>query len=215
MYIPNLNSYFIHIPKCGGTSIELFFFKMHGLDLPDRDLGRYLNGKPAGRKFNWGWGVPGVRYETQHITAYHCKKYNVEDFKNSSYKFTFVRNPWERFVSEVFWKRQRMNMNISFEKQLQMHATEVNESIDIKQPHNAPMWKYVYDENNNVLVDDVFKLEEMDKAEKILSERFNQKISFGHVNKTDKKDYTEYLSPEVRKQLYPLIKKDLEVFGYE
>jgi hypothetical protein len=215
MYIPNLNSYFIHIPKCGGTSIELFFFKMHGLDLPDRDLGRHLNGKPDGKKFNWGWRVPGVRYETQHITAYHCKKYDVEDFKKSTYKFTFVRNPWERFVSEVFWKRQRMNMNISFEKQLQMHATEVNESIDIAQPHNAPMWKYVYDENNNLLVDDIFKLEEMDKAEKILSEKFGRKISFGHVNKTDKKDYREYLSPEIRKQLYPLIKKDLEVFGYE
>ena len=215
MYIPKYNSYFIHIPKCGGTSVELAFFKMHGLELPDRNLGRHLNGTEDGIKFNWGWRVPGLRYESQHITAYHCKKYGVEDFKNSTYKFAFVRNPWERFVSEVFWKRQRMGKNISFEQQIKMHASESNNNINILHAHNAPMWKYVYDADGKLIVDDVFKLEEIDKAEKVLSEKFGEKISFGHFNKTDKKHYKEYLTPEVRKQLYPLIKTDLEIFGYE
>lgn len=215
MYIPKHNSYFIHIPKCGGTSIELFFFKMHGLDLPDTGLGRYLNGNKYGKLFNWGFRVPGVTYETQHLTAYHCKKYGVEDFTKSSYKFAFVRNPWERFVSEVFWKQQVERQKITFEDQMRMHATEVNNNIDIKQPHNAPMWKYLYDENGELMVDDVFKLEEIDKAQQVLSERFGEKIVFGHTNKTNKKDYNEYLTSDVKRNLYPLIKKDLEVFGYE
>jgi len=215
MYIPNLNSYFIHIPKCGGTSVELAFFKMHGIDLPDRNIGRHLNGNALGEKFNWGWRVPGLRYESQHITAYHCKKYNVADFNKSTYKFAFVRNPWERFISEVFWKRQRMLLNVSFEKQIDLYFSEINSDINIKHAHNAPMWKYVYDENGMLLVDDIFKLEEIDKAEKILSEKFGRNISFGHFNKTDRKEWQDYITPDIREKLLPALQRDLEVFGYE
>jgi hypothetical protein len=32
-------------------------------------------------------------------------------------------------------------------------------------PHCSPMWKYLYDDDMNLLVDDVFKLEEIEKAE--------------------------------------------------
>ena len=217
MYIPKLNSYFIHIPKCGGTSVELFFFKMHGYDIKEKNIWpqllRYGN---IGPRFHFGHNVPGIKYETQHVTAYHSKRANIKEFMESKYKFAFVRNPWHRFVSETFWKQQVLNMkNHTFQNQIQMQKNNAGNSFDHIRPHNAPMWKFVYDKDMNLLVDDVFKMEEMDKAEKKLSEVFNMEIKFGHHNKTTRKDYSEYLTPEIKKNLYPYIQKDLELFGYE
>ena len=217
MYIPNLNSYFIHIPKCAGTSVELFFFKMHGLDVPDKNLAAYLSLEDKNR-FNWGWPYPrqkGLQWESQHITAYYCKKFGVPEFEKSDYKFTFVRNPWDRWVSEVMWQRQRIGHQRPFGVQIRAHLDAANDSLEVRHPHDAPMWKYIYDDSGNLLVDDIFKVEEMDKAEKVLSERFGRHISFGHVNRTDRKKWQEYITPEIRKALRPALELDLGLFEYE
>ena len=217
MYIPKLNSYFIHIPKCGGTSVELFFFKLHGYDIQEKNiwpqLVRYGN---IGPRFHFGNRISGVRYETQHVSAFHAQRVGLKEFTEANYTFAFVRNPWHRFVSETFWKQQTLNMkNHTFEEQIRMQRRESTRQIDRILPHNAPMWKFVLDNEDNLIVDDVFKMEEMDKAEKKLSEVFNMPIKFGHHNKTKRKDYSEYLTSEIKNALYPCIKKDLELFGYE
>ena len=41
------------------------------------------------------------------------------------------------------------------------------------------------------------------------------KVEFGHHNKSKRKDYDDYLTPKIKKDLYPYIHKDLELFGYE
>jgi hypothetical protein len=215
MYLPNYNSYFVHVPKCAGTSVTLFFFEMHGIKIRNpRRIFEQL-GRPLGSKFHYGNHVPGLRYETQHLSAFHCIHHGLKEFTEAKYTFAFVRNPWHRFVSETIWKQEVLFPDHTIDKQLLMHQREARGGVDRIVPHNTPMWKMLYDNDGKLLVDDVFKVEDMKKAEKKLSEVFKTKVEFGRHNTTVREDYDYYLTPNVRRQLLPAIEKDLELFNYE
>ena len=214
MFLPKFNSYFIHIPKCGGTSIELFFFKQHGYDLkPDNIYGQL--GHKNGPQFHYGNRTPErlPTGETQHLSANLLKKWNNPEFVNSKYTFAFVRNPYDRFISEINWRKNILR-NRGFDENKYLSLLEHCKHGNIFNPHNMAMHHFVY-EGDNLLVDDVFKLEEIDKAEKKLSEVFNIDVKFGHYNKTGKGSYRDVISQDVLTRLKPLIQRDLELFGYE
>lgn len=220
MYIPELNTYFIHIPKCGGTSVEMYFFnKVCGFpNLSPPHIFKQL-GRENGSRYHFGNATPErlPTGETQHLSAWQLKQWDIKEFTHAAYTFAFVRNPWHRFVSETMWKQQNLGMtNHTFEAQVRLQAAQAHPSnLKITVPHNMPQWKFVFDENNVLLVDDVFKLEEMQSAEVIISEKLGRKVDFGHVNKTQRKDYSEYLTTDIKNALYPYIKKDLEIFNYD
>jgi hypothetical protein len=225
MNIPEINTYFVHIPKTGGTSVEMFFYRnvcgfphMQPKDIFQQFVHHY-GGRTVAARYHYGQPTPERLHtgETQHLSAWQLKQWKDPAFCNANYTFAFVRNPWHRFISEVFWKQQHLGRrDHTFLGEIHVQYQEqAYHKMKILAPHNAQQWKFVYDENMNLLVDDVFKLEEIDKAEKVLSEKLNMKVKFGWENKTNKKDYSEYLTPDLKRKLYPLIEKDLEVFGYE
>ena len=76
---------FIHIPKTGGSSIETLFL-----------------GKPQRR-----W-APEINHYFQHATAAELRNrlMNRDNF-DRYFKFAFVRNPWDRIVSEMKWRYGR------------------------------------------------------------------------------------------------------------
>jgi len=213
MYIPNYNTFFIHVTKCGGTSVELFFLNDAGFNYSYKDL---TNGTKRSRISEFFIGrklKPPLGYETQHITALDAKERGVRQFLNANYTFAFVRNPWDRFVSETFWMQQKTDLEeFTFEEALASYKYQLEGKF---KPHCSPMWKSLYDDDMNLLVDDVFKLEEIEKAEESLSKRFGIPVKFGKHNTTERTHYNDYLTPELKEKLYPLIQKDLELFGYE
>lgn len=210
MYIPKYNTFFIHVTKCGGTSVELFFLNDAGLNYSYKDM---TNGDKRSRIGEFFIGKklkPPLGYETQHITASDAKEREVRQFLNADYTFAFVRNPWDRFVSETMWLQQKTDIEeFTFEEALTSYQYQFDGQF---KPHCSPMWKYLYDEDMNLLVDDVFKLEEITKAEESLSKRFGVTVKFGKHNTTN---HTAEITPEIKEKLYPLIQKDLELFDYE
>ena len=156
---------------------------------------------------------PPLGYVTQHMTALDAKERGVRQFLNANYTFAFVRNPWDRFVSETFWIQQKENFeNFTFDEALASYEYQLEGKF---KPHCSPMWRHLYDDDMNLLVDDVFKLEEIEKAEESLSERFGISVKFGKHNTTERTHYSDYITPELKEKLYPLIQKDLELFGYD
>jgi hypothetical protein len=75
---------FLHIPRTGGTSIEKALF---GQD--------------------W-WGV---HPPSKHLTA-HMAKQIYAPYWQDYFKFTFVRNPWDRMVSMLKYGKGKTANNI-------------------------------------------------------------------------------------------------------
>ena len=227
MYIPKYNSYFIHIPKCAGTSIEIFLFREHNIQIQNSsfifselgpELGKqfhYLSPELAKKYWNKGKSLDELTIPTQHLSAHYCNKFELTEFQNSKYKFAVVRNPWEKFVSGFIYKKRFVNPYCTIEEQLRDYEKENHDSLSIQSAHDAPMWKFIYDENMNLLVDDVFQMEDLSRVEKKLSNVFNTQVNFGHYNKIQKYNYNDFLNADVRNCLLPIIKKDLEIFNYE
>ena len=84
---------FVHIPKTGGGSIEkslgIYGSDNNGNLTPDLSIlyGKYKN------KF------------LQHLTISEIKERNIKDFESYK-KISFVRNPYDKIISEYLWRIQ-------------------------------------------------------------------------------------------------------------
>jgi hypothetical protein len=87
------NLTFIHIPKTGGVTVEKLF------GLQKKDSLWCNNGKLSeGRSET----INDIDYAPQHFTWDIIKK-RIPEFYENSIKFTFVRNPYTKILSEYFW----------------------------------------------------------------------------------------------------------------
>lgn len=97
---------FIHIPKCAGSSIRDHFFDGTKFDwrIPDYEV-------------LYGW-CPKRKIHLQHATAKQLLETELisEEIWNSYFKFTFVRNPWDRAYSDYLWIMADRKLKGSFKE---------------------------------------------------------------------------------------------------
>ncbi len=135
---------------------------------------------------------------------------------DEDFTFCFVRNPWDRMVSEYLWKRTKKFSNFDEFVNFSFH----NKKIEYPLHKNKlpSQYRYVTDDKGKVIVDFVGRFENLqvdfNKVKKIVKLPEGE---LGHEKKKENrtyKDYREYYTPKTKEMIMKICKEDIEMFDY-
>jgi Sulfotransferase family len=200
---------FIHIPKCAGTSITNYYFDSPNLDWrePNYDL-------------LFGW-CPKRGIHLQHATPKQLIETNLISEENweSYFKFSFVRNPWDRAYSDFLWIKKDSRVKGTFRQYLLKMGEfdkifSHNSEKEYRGDHLLAQTDFVNDE---YLLDFVGKFENLNsdikKINKIIV--FDKIFDIHNKRRLNKyKHYSLFYTNKKKKLLENIFKYDIEKFGY-
>tara|TARA_Y100000114_G_C11668706_1_gene282684 strand:- start:35 stop:649 length:615 start_codon:yes stop_codon:yes gene_type:complete len=191
---------YIAIPKTGTTSVHRAFSNLNDDTLFIEDKNHDHEGRV--NKFMY-----------KHINIKKLKP-QIENF-DKYYKFTFVRNPYARFVSWVYYyhglhglyKHDKSNLDkYSFKELIPECPKYVWHS----------QLEYVLSEDGKNLMNFVGKLENFQEDLNTICDKIAiPRQELPHKNKSKHKHYTEYYDDETRSMVAEKFAEDIEYFGYE
>ena len=202
---------YVHIPKTGGTHLECYLInKKFKINLYNKTKGNNI--------------IPDnycKKHSLQHQEYKYLYKYRELlkiPFDDNLLKFCVVRNPYDRMISELFWASSQIyNKNLNIQMKEDMTKEEVYKLLleyfkrgDVWDNHDIPQYKFIEDENREIIKDiKIFKLENFEK------EMHNLGFSDYKNPKSINKNYDKYLNEDSIKLINEKYKKDFELFGYE
>ncbi len=209
---------FIHIPKCAGTSIE-------------NAIGSYCNSGG----FGYSKQICG---HIQHANCEELCQLNLLTEKqcNEYFKFAFVRNPWDRCVSEYVWRikqfgnflngpvnvnngvkhpkftKEWVRKNVTFEDFLTKNFPWQELSFI---QHMKPQTDYIYD-NQNKKIDFIGRFENLENDFSYVCKKiFNQNIKLPHKFKTKRSPYVDYYNNDTIDMVGDMYLEDIKYFKYK
>lgn len=147
--------------------------------------------------------------ELQHLTAAGIKAQLRDEATFREYfKFTIVRNPWERLVSTCAWTDQKWARGEELEpapfaglvRQLDelFRASRRASSPLTVSHHLQPQFQYVFDEQLQPMVDFIARYENLEQDWGRIGERLNIDMPLPMRMRSHHRPYREYYSAETR-----------------
>ena len=219
------NCLFVHIPKAAGQSIEQYFMDRLGLDW-EKDRGQLLLGDNPDRSCG--------TEKLAHLSAeeyLRCGHVEPADFE-SLFKFSFVRNPFERIVSEYRYRNYVRHRSF---RDFVLNRLP-GKGWDDQYRHIMPQYEMLHDAGGRLLVDFVGRFENLaadfaevcrrigtgeaplrhrnrsDKWTRNLKRRARNFLSWNGENQ--KAGYRAFYDGETREAVSRLYRQDIEAFGY-
>jgi len=211
---------FFHLYKCGGNSIRTTL-KNAGIN----DSIHLLGPHSFPRDIKYHYEVRGQDH--------------IDRFKEM-FKFTFVRNPFDfllstycyaKVVKSHFWHQEVANMEFKdfpkfYMSEVERFATSrvegmedfVLTGISHGRSEVTTPYEWVRDENGEIMMDFVGKLENIDEDMKFVLKRLGKTpiiVPRENVNKHNDKPYREMYDATTRAYVEKHFEKDLNYFNYE
>jgi hypothetical protein len=192
------NAIFIHIPKTGGTSV----LRMFGLG-PEPD------------QFDIFYHMT-EDFEYDHASARYIKS-QIPDVYEQCHKFALVRNPYDRLVSEYFWKIKDKDTRgfevgemyfLNFVEKLYADYERILSLSQRGKSHFVPQSSYVLEDV------EIFKFEEIDKCFDMLCARYGVEKPSKRHNRTEHNHYETYYTEKAKNMVYDMYYLDFLTFGY-
>lgn len=204
-YSKKKRSIYIWIPKTAGSSL-INGFKRRRIFKRD------------GRAHLWGRVPVELRKSLnaanwQHLSAQSVRDEIGAESWSQCFKFTFVRNPFDRAVSFYEYSKGARKDPSSVQYGLP-DLGSFDEWFHEEQPRGQ--LHYVTDANGELMVDYVGKYENLRADVSHICRRmkiFPTRIP--HLNKSSRGRYQDYFTPELRREAESLYAGELDTFGYE
>ena len=204
---------FVHIPKCAGTSIEAAL-DMHG-GVASVGIEPYLN-QMENPDTLFGAGA-------QHYTIKEIQQRLEEKVFQEYFKFSFVRNPWDRFVSYVAWKADESG-KLKWVRNAEPTQAEFYTALwgllrdhvlgRPVHPHLVPQSDYVFDSNGKLGVNFVGRLENLENDWSKVCGHIGVRVPLEKRMKSSHKPYTHYYNLITRLLIWLIYRRDIKQFGY-
>jgi hypothetical protein len=198
---------FIHIPKCGGTSIESLFWTAEERIEQNLWMG-FID------KFHNKFQTGGL----QHLKAHQIRNLIGVDKFDTYFKFAIVRNPYNRLISQFLYMRKRPDLRefigLHEEDSFLQYLYKTDRRIHVQ-------WEaqnnFLYDEQGKCLVNLVVKLENISLLPSLLkkSPLLPPVKKIPKLNSSHEIAVTSLLCPEAKSYIAERYKKDFEIFNYK
>lgn len=216
---------FVHVPKTAGQSIEQFFKDKHGSTekyCEELLLTKNTDPKKGPER------LAHLRGE-EYVSCGHIDAKTYQEY----FTFGFVRNPWQRLVSEYLHKK--IDSTMSLKEFVMQGLPEPSEFSDAYR-HIIPQYDFLFDANGKQIVDYIGRFENLTESfEHICTQLGIQEASLPHKNssysprrtllrklrhlfsgqkKRVNKHYRDYFDDELLEIVNRMYAKDIQHFGY-
>lgn len=144
-----------------------------------------------------------------------CHQYNwspldeIKNYWNDYFKFTVVRNPWDRIVSDLHFCKNKgfVDQNLTVKQ-------DVIKNFKSVQRWKSPCVDWITLNGENQM-DMVLRFENLQHDFQTLCDKLNINATLPMTNISKHKHYTEYYDDETRQMVAEKYAKDIEMFGYK
>jgi hypothetical protein len=166
-------------------------------------------------------------YQQWHINTKNTKKHFDEQNWNWTdyFKFSFVRNPWDRVVSwykyQIKWvKKYEMGLGgntVYYNRYKKVSKLSFREWLEnIENMILEDFYDFFICNSNNICLDYIGRFENLQEDfDKICDKIKIPRQQLPHKNKTKHKHYTEYYDEETKQIVAEVFAKDIEHFNYK
>lgn len=160
-----------------------------------------------------------------HYTAWQYRVIFGRKAFNQYFKFTFVRNPWDRLYSAFsFLKNGGWDENDRVWAEANLaNIDDFNDFVlNWMTPdrlyshiHFWPQSRFILDKNGKLLVDYIGYFETIEEDFAFLAKRLNPEASLSHTNASPRQDYRSVYSSAAVQKVKELYSQDIELLGYD
>jgi hypothetical protein len=156
------------------------------------------------------------------------------------FKFTFIRNPWDRQVGRFFHDQRIGDIppDVSFERWIKWFDMRYKDKggfdralqdetakrpwcfgLGANKPKFLPRWDWpcfywCCNEDMEIKMDFIGRVETLEKDFDSLTKKLDINASLPHKNKSDRGPYQDYFTKETKDVVEKIFEKDIEHFGY-
>ncbi len=206
---------FIHIPKAAGTSLSQYYCQQCST-IADVEIGGSAMGEAIQAFYLKRFKI------TKHATALEIRTALGMSVFNQYFRFSFVRNPFDRTISTFkFLKKWLPGSELVEHANVFGQFDNVNDMINSAYWETPgidkifqPQWRWLYDDSGMHLANYIGKVEAISDDVKKLNCRLGLNLAPLSIHNNKTSEDAVHLSASSMEKISNRYCKDFEIFGY-